>query len=43
MHPELTTVKTVVTPDKNAIKAELKKGVHINGAYLVEKQNLQIK
>ncbi|WP_392888766.1 siphovirus Gp157 family protein [Eubacterium limosum] len=43
MHPELTTVKTIVTPDKNAIKAELKKGVHINGAYLVEKQNLQIK
>ncbi|MCB6658296.1 siphovirus Gp157 family protein [Eubacterium callanderi] len=43
LHPELTTVKTVVTPDKNAIKAELKKGVHINGAYLVEKQNLQIK
>lgn len=43
MHPELTTIKTVVTPDKNAIKAELKKGVHINGAYLVEKQNLQIK
>lgn len=43
MHPELTTVKTVVTPDKNAIKAELKKGVRINGAHLVEKQNLQIK
>lgn len=43
MHPELTNVKTVITPDKNAIKAELKKGVQINGAYLVEKQNLQIK
>ncbi|MCB6574889.1 siphovirus Gp157 family protein [Phascolarctobacterium faecium] len=25
------------------MKAELKKGVHINGAYLVEKQNLLIK
>ena len=43
MHPELTNVKTVVTPDKNAIKAALKKGVKISGAYLVEKQNLQIK
>lgn len=43
MHPELTTVKTIVTPDKNAIKAELKKGIKISGAYLVEKQNLQIK
>lgn len=35
--------KTKVTPDKTAIKKAIKAGEVINGASLVERQNLQIK
>lgn len=40
---EYITVKTVTSPDKTALKAALKAGAHIEGASLVERQNLQIK
>ena len=39
--PEFT--KTTIEPNKTAIKAALKQGDEIPGAYLVERQNLQIK
>lgn len=36
-------VKTTIEPNKTAIKAALKEGDEIPGAYLVTRQNLQIK
>ena len=36
-------VKTIVTPDKKAIKEALKSGEEIEGAELVKKINLTIK
>ena len=40
---ELLKVKTTVEADKTAIKAAIKEGREINGCYLVENQNIQIK
>ena len=40
---ELFTIKTTKTPNKTAIKAELKAGKEIEGVFLKENQNLQIK
>jgi hypothetical protein len=38
-----TTIKTVTTIDKNAIKAAFKRGDKVLGAVLIENQNIQIK
>lgn len=41
--PDLVTVRTDYAPNKSSIKAMLKEGQEIDGATLVEKQNMQIK
>lgn len=41
--PDLVTVKTDYAPNKSSIKAMLKEGQEIDGATLVERQNMQIK
>jgi len=41
--PEYITIKEVIQPDKMKIKDDLTNGVVIEGATLVEKDNLQIK
>jgi hypothetical protein len=43
MSSEYTTTKTTVAPDKKALKEALKAGAEIKGAYLVERENLQVK
>lgn len=41
--PDLVTVRTDYAPNKSSIKAMLKEGQEIDGATLVERQNMQIK
>lgn len=41
--PDYCRTKTTVTPDKAAIKKAIKSGEAVDGATLVERQNLQIK
>lgn len=42
-HPELVVTKVAEQPDKRAIASELKKGIVIEGAHIVDGENLQIK
>lgn len=42
-HPNYTIVKTEVKPDRKALLADLKQGVHVDGAVLEERINMQIK
>ena len=42
-HPNYTVTKVEVKPDKKSLLSDLKKGVHIDGAYLEERMNIQVK
>ena len=42
-HPNYTIVKTEVKPDRKSLLADLKKGVHVEGAVLEERMNIQVK
>ena len=42
-HPDYTITKTEVRPDRKALLADLKAGARIDGAYIEERMNMQIR
>lgn len=42
-HPDYTITKTEVKPDRKALLADLKAGARIDGAYIEERMNMQIR
>ena len=43
LDPAFIVTKTEITPDKKAIKAAIEAGENVAGAFIEEKQNIQIK
>lgn len=43
LDPAFVVTKTEITPDKKAIKAAIEAGENVAGAFIEEKQNIQIK